>query len=92
MRAREGGGSGVAAGAIIDPARGAPAASRLAVTVVAPSATVSDALSTTLVLLSIEQGRALLAQFPGVSAVWLSSAGQVHATYRESGLDLSMDN
>jgi thiamine biosynthesis lipoprotein ApbE len=83
---------GVAAGAIIDPARGAPAESRLSVSVVARNATMSDALSTTLVVLSVEQGRALLAQFPGVSAVWLSSTGQVHATYRESGLDLSMDN
>ena len=76
-------------GAIIDPVRGAPAESRLSVSVVARSATASDALSTTLLVLSVEQGRALLERFPNVSAVWLSATGEVHATYRQSELELS---
>ncbi len=75
--------------AIIDPVRGAPAESRLSVSVAARTATMSDALSTTLVVLSVEQGKALLAQFPSVSAVWLSSAGEVHAAYRQPELELS---
>ena len=73
---------------IVDPLRGAPAEGRTAVSVVAPSAALSDALSTTLVMLSIEEGRQLVAQFADVSALWLSPAGQVHAAFRESQLDL----
>jgi thiamine biosynthesis lipoprotein len=68
-------------GDIIDPARGAPAESRLLVSVVAPSATLADALSTTLVMLSVADGKRLLSQFPGLSAAWVSPAGTVHATF-----------
>jgi thiamine biosynthesis lipoprotein len=73
---------------ILDPLRGAPADSRFAVSVVAPSATLADALSTTLVMLSVEEGRRLAAQFADVSALWISAAGQVHAAFRESQLEL----
>lgn len=76
-------------GDIVDPLRGGPAESRMQVSVIGPRATVSDALSTTLVMLSVEEGRHLVEQFPEVSAVWISPAGQVHATVRESRLDLS---
>ncbi len=75
-------------GDIIDPLRRAPAERRLTVSVVAPSATVADALSTTLVMLSVEEGRQLVAQFPGVAAVWMSPAGEVQAAFRESRLNL----
>lgn len=70
-------------GEIIDPQEAAPAGSRVAVTVVAPRATVSDALSTTLVMLPMEEGVKLLAQHAGVSAVWLSASGEIQATYGE---------
>ena len=76
-------------GAIIDPVRGAPAESRLSVSVVARTATMSDALSTTLLVLSVEKGRALLERFPSVSAVWLLATGEVHATYRQPEFELS---
>jgi FAD:protein FMN transferase len=70
-------------GEILDPLAGAPAENRMAVSVVAPRATVSDALDTTLVLLSMEESRKLLAQFAGVSAYWIAPDGSVKATYSE---------
>jgi thiamine biosynthesis lipoprotein len=76
-------------GEILDPESGAPTDSRMAVSVVAPSAIVSDALDTTLVLLSMEEGAKLLAPFADVSAIWVSPAGELRAAYRESRLQLS---
>jgi thiamine biosynthesis lipoprotein len=76
-------------GSIIDPDAAAPARNRMTTSVMAPSATVSDALSTALVLMSIEDGTRLLAQFDDVSAVWITPAGDVQASYRESRLRLS---
>ena len=68
-------------GEILDPHTGAPALTRMSVSVIAPRAMVSDALDTTLVLLSMEESRKLLAQFTGVSAFWVSPNGSVHAAY-----------
>lgn len=68
-------------GAILDPRTGAPAAMTLSVTVVAPTATMSDALDTTLVLLPREESRALLEAFDGVSAFWVTAEGRVLDTY-----------
>jgi thiamine biosynthesis lipoprotein ApbE len=48
--------------------------------VIGPSATLADALSTTLVLLSIDEGKNLLKQFPGMSAVWVAD-GEIRATH-----------
>jgi FAD:protein FMN transferase len=66
---------------IIDPASAAPAPSRLAISVVAPRATVSDALSTTLLMMSPHDSGGLLAEFSGVSAYWVSADGNVQASY-----------
>jgi len=63
-------------GEIIDPRTGGPVQGSLAVSVVAPRATVSDALSTALLMFSVDEARALLAQFPHASAVWMSGAGE----------------
>lgn len=79
-------------GDIVDPLRGVPVETRMAVSVVAPSATLADALSTTLVMLSVEEGKQVLAQFPDVAAVWVSPAGNVHASFRESRLALLRAN
>jgi thiamine biosynthesis lipoprotein len=79
-------------GEILDPRTGAPAAGRTAVTVVGPSATVADALSTTLVMLSMEEAARLLRQFGDVSALWISAAGEVKGAYRESSLQLSVEH
>jgi FAD:protein FMN transferase len=66
---------------IIDPASAAPAPGRLAISVVAPRATVSDALSTTLLMMSPHESGALLAEFSGASAYWVSADGNVQASY-----------
>jgi FAD:protein FMN transferase len=76
-------------GGILDPESGTPIESELIVTVTAPSATESDALSTAVLLLSKEEGVKLLEQFPGVSALWMSEAGVTLASYHESRLQLS---
>jgi thiamine biosynthesis lipoprotein len=76
-------------GEILDPHTGAPAEGGTAVSVVAPSATLSDALSTTLLMLSMDDASKLLAQFGGVSAIWVSAAGELKGAYRESRLLLS---
>jgi thiamine biosynthesis lipoprotein len=76
-------------GDIVDPRAGAPIQSRMTVSVVGPGATTSDALSTALVLLTIEEGSKLIAQFADVSALWISPAGELQASYRESQLQLS---
>jgi FAD:protein FMN transferase len=73
-------------GEIIDPSSGAPASSSIAVRVVAPSAMLSDALSTALLMMTTEDGAKLLGQYPHVSAIWTSAAGEVIGAYRESQL------
>lgn len=76
-------------GEILDPRTGSPTETALAVTVVTRSATAADALSTSLLMYSIEESAALLDRFPGVAAVWLSPEGAVHAMYGESRLHLA---
>jgi thiamine biosynthesis lipoprotein len=74
---------------ILDPDDGAPARSTLTVSVVAPSATISDALSTALMVLPLDDGRKLLSQFADVSALWMTPAGELTAAYGESQLQLT---
>ena len=76
-------------GEILDPQTGAPAGSRLAVSVVAASAAVSDALSTTLLILSSGEAATLLEQCGDVSALWMSADGKLQSSYRSSQLLLS---
>lgn len=76
-------------GEILDPQTGAPAGSRVAVSVVAASAAVSDALSTTLLILSSGEAATLLEQFGDVSALWMSAGGKLQSSYRSSQLLLS---
>ena len=64
-------------GHIIDPATGEPLKAAYAVSVVARTATASDALSTTLLLLGPERGKALVKGIPIVSAIWVSPDGQI---------------
>jgi thiamine biosynthesis lipoprotein len=78
-------------GEILEPATGIPAASTMAVSVVAPDATLSDALATTLLLLSREEGVKLLERFAGVSALWISSTGELKGAYRRPRAELSDD-
>jgi len=54
---------------LFDPATGASASHSIAASVFAASATIADALSTTLYVMPPDRQSALLAHFPGVSAV-----------------------
>jgi FAD:protein FMN transferase len=76
-------------GEILDPHTGVPAEGGMIVSVVAPSATAADALSTTLLLFPVEEAGRLLEQFPGVAAVWITPGGTLQATYRDSQLQLA---
>jgi len=67
---------GDAPGHIVDPASGAPLPTAYAVSVTAKSATASDALSTTLLLLGPEKGSALVARLKDVHAIWVSADGR----------------
>lgn len=63
-------------GHIIDPAKGVPMKTPYAVSVVAGSATASDALSTTLLLMGPERGKELVRKLPKVAAIWISNQGE----------------
>ena len=65
------------AGHIIDPSSGMPSQSQFAVSVITPSETPSDGLSTTLLLLGPETGSSLIATMTNVSAVWVSPKAEV---------------
>jgi FAD:protein FMN transferase len=66
-----------ASGHVVDPPTGAPTGEVSAVSVVAPTATAADALSTTLLLLGPVRGKSVAAGLAGVSAVWVSPQGEV---------------
>jgi FAD:protein FMN transferase len=61
-------------GEIIDPQTASPTTSNMTITVSAPSATLADALSTTLLLMSAGERATLLEQYAGVTVVNLSDA------------------
>jgi FAD:protein FMN transferase len=67
------------AGHIIDPQQGTPLKTSLAVSVIANTATASDALSTTLLLLGPKRGKPLLQKIAGTAAVWVSPDGHVES-------------
>lgn len=62
---------------IIDPRTGVPVTGMAGVTVVAPSATLADGLSTTLFILGPEEGYAFLKKqnYPDVEAIWIPETG-----------------
>ena len=68
---------GDSAGHIIDPDTGRPLRTEFAVSVIAQTGTVSDALSTTSLLLGPAKGKVLINRMPGVSAIWISPDAQV---------------
>ena len=63
-------------GHIIDPEKGMPLQTALAVSAVAKTATASDALSTTLLLVGPERGKKLVKKVPEAAAIWISADGQ----------------
>jgi thiamine biosynthesis lipoprotein len=80
---------GKESGEILDPRTAAPAGSRMTITVMAPAGLVSDALSTTLLILPGAEGRKLLEHYRDVSAIWVSPAGELKASYGTSRMRLS---
>ncbi|MDE3178231.1 MAG: FAD:protein FMN transferase [Acidobacteriota bacterium] len=64
-------------GHIINPANGEPLRTDFAVSAVAPTATASDGLSTTLFLMGPHDGSRLVRTLRGTAAIWVSKAGQV---------------
>lgn len=62
---------------IVDSRTGYPPTGLAAVSVVSSDAALSDALSTALFCLSVEEGRRVLAAFPGVYAVWVLPDGRI---------------
>ena len=64
-------------GHIIDPDTGMPLKTVFAVSAVSKTASASDALSTTLLLLGPTKGKALVKSMPDVSAIWISHDAQV---------------
>jgi thiamine biosynthesis lipoprotein len=65
------------AGHVVDPTTGRPLKTEFAVSVVARTATLSDGLSTTLLLLGPTQGKPLVNRTADTSAIWLSAKGQI---------------
>jgi thiamine biosynthesis lipoprotein len=64
-------------GHILDPKSGRPLSTTAAVSAFAPTATDSDALSTTMFLLGPEKGRAVIESMPGTAAIWIYPSGQM---------------
>ena len=65
---------------IIDPDTLMPASYTWAVSVITPDSGLADALSTALYNLSIDDGKTLLTNFPGVEALWVTLDGQLVRT------------
>ena len=65
------------AGHIIDPDTGIPLRTEFAVSVIAQTGTLSDALSTTSLLLGPAKGKRLVQRMPDVSAIWISRDAQM---------------
>lgn len=65
---------------VIDPRTGYPTRGLRSATVICKDATRADALSTALMVLGLEKGRALLERLKGVEAVFVDAAGRLSAT------------
>lgn len=65
---------------IVDPRTGHSPAELASVTVMAPTATEADALSTTFMVLGVTQGLALATKLPNIEALLITKTLQQHAT------------
>ncbi len=63
------------AGHIIDPENGKPLETKYALSIVAKTGTASDALSTTLLLVGPEKGKAIVRELTDAAAVWVAADG-----------------
>ncbi len=64
------------AGHIIDPDNGKPLETKYALSIVVKTGTASDALSTALLLLGPEKGKAIVKQIADAAAIWVSADGE----------------
>jgi len=62
---------------ILDPATGVSAKGSMSVTIIAPSATLSDALSTTVFVMGPDKGLALINRMPGIDAIVITDTGKL---------------
>ena len=62
-----------------------------AVSVIAKTATASDALSTTLLLIGPDKGKALVKTIADAAAIWVSSGGQTETFSRGPQILLGLD-
>jgi len=65
---------------LIDPVTLMPANHFRVVTIMTPDSGLADFLSSTIFLLPLEQGLAVLRQYPGVEALWVFPDGTIRAT------------
>jgi thiamine biosynthesis lipoprotein len=70
---------------IIDPGSGDSAREMHSVTIIGPDATTTDALSTSVFVLGVERGLALINRLPDVDAILVDSGGRLH--YSDGLLD-----
>src|SRR5438552_15253024 len=77
------------AGHIIDPDTGMPLKTVFTVSAVSRTATVSDALSTTLLLLGPKKGKELIKSMADVSAIWISHEAQVETVTADRKIRLA---
>lgn len=68
---------------ILNPATGEPAGEMRSVSVIGPDATTTDALSTSVFVLGVERGMALIDKLPGIEAVIV---GASNALFYSRGL------
>jgi thiamine biosynthesis lipoprotein ApbE len=64
------------AGHIIDPENGKPLQTKYALSIVAKTATASDALSTTLLLVGPAKGKPIVKSLADAAAIWVSAQGE----------------
>jgi FAD:protein FMN transferase len=74
------------AGHIIDPVTGRPIDTQFAVSVITPSGTPSDGLSTTLLLLGPKVGKSLVDGMSNVSAIWVSPKAEIETVTNGPGI------
>jgi len=70
---------------ILDPRTGWPSRGLRSATVISPDATLADGLSTALMVMDLERGRALVEELPQVEAVWVDDRGEVFVSSGMTG-------
>jgi len=83
--------NGVRYAHIIDPRTGQPVRNIASLTVIAPTATAADALSTAAFVLGPEQGLALLRAYPGAGGVAVTSTAVTRTENRDQAFEVELE-